>query len=120
MTYRLLDVQHEWPLVADEFAKRDIPMPNPVLDAIMGAFDDENVLQGFIVIATKFHFEPMVLWNPLVLRGLLVAAGNTVAANVGSCDIYAWGESEASKQICEAFGGIARTATAYLFHKEIN
>lgn len=121
MTFRLLDPATEWPIIADEFTTRNVPVPNPTFDGILGAFNDEGQLAGFLVISMRFHFEPLVLYDPSALRGLLMTAANSIASKFKtSFDAYAWAGSEASREICEKFGGVPRTETAYVFHKIVN
>lgn len=107
MTYRLLDVETEWPLVADEFTSRGKPMPNPAFAMIVGAFD-EKTIHGFLVVQMQLHFEPIVLYTPAVIRGLVRAAEEETRTRFpAGTQYYSFAGNESVARICELMGGEA-------------
>jgi hypothetical protein len=100
-----LDVETEWPLVADEFTSRGMPMPNPAFAMIVGALDDKNVLHGFLVVQMQLHFEPLVLYTPAWVRGLVHAAEQNARERFGEGTPYfAFAGNEAVGGLCQAMG----------------
>lgn len=73
MTYRKLDTR-EWPQLLPEFERRHVPLPNPQLSAIYGAFDDADNLVAWLVCQFKMHTEPLVSINPMAIPGLIACA----------------------------------------------
>lgn len=93
LTYRLLDVETEWPQIEAEFTKRGSNLPNPELAMIMGAFrhtsDNSIRLVGFLVCQLQFHFEPIVLAEPIHPGGLFHALETELSARVGPTQYFA-------------------------------
>jgi len=114
MTYRLLDVDTEWPLIEHEFISRGAVMPDPQFSMIVGAFeksatvvngvaDETETLQGFLVCQLQMHLEPLVLYNPHALAGLVHAAERELASRAQG-RYYAFGGSPLIEKICLAVG----------------
>ena len=75
MQFRILDVS-EWknyPEITEPFRSRNIPLPSSQLAMIAAAFmeSDPPKLQGFLVCQLQIHAEPLVLFNPYAVRGLM-------------------------------------------------
>lgn len=104
MVYRLLDVETEWPLIEKEFTSRDLPLPDPRFAMIMGAFDDHNTLQGFLVSQLQIHFEPLVLYNPAVLRGLIRGLEEVHKDMLGAIRYFAFASTGQIQALCSAMG----------------
>ncbi len=118
MTYRLLDVDSEWPRLEPEFTSRNLPMPDPAFSMIVGAFDETNTLAGFLVCQLQFHFEPLVLYSPHALRGLVMQMETELLQRVGAARYFAFASSETVAGICKAVG--MEQVTLPLFYKQIN
>lgn len=104
MTYRPLDVDTEWPLVKHEFDSRGSPMPSPMFAMIIGAFDSDNRLQAFWTVQLALHAEPLVVYNPIALRGLHRETEKQVKERFGSnVDLYVLAEGK-SVEIAKAMG----------------
>lgn len=122
MVYRLLDVDTEWPLLAYEFESRGTTLPNPHFAMIVGAFDDRtepHTLAGFLVVQLQFHFEPLVLYEPRALRGLVREAEAALKARVGTQDAryFSFADTEHVVEICEIMG--MRPVHSRLFFKDL-
>ena len=104
MTYRLLDVDTEWPLIESEFTARGVGLPDPRFAMIMGAFDDAETLQGFLVCQMQFHFEPLVLYSPYALRGLVHGLEKELKERIGGGRYYAFADSDKISSLMTAMG----------------
>ncbi len=118
MTYRLLDVDSEWPRLEPEFTSRGFPLPDPQFAMIVGAFDAANTLQGFLVCQLQFHFEPLVIYSPHALRGLVMQMESELLMRTGPARYFAFASSETVAGICKAVG--MQQVTLPLFFKEIS
>jgi hypothetical protein len=105
MIYRVLQVEEWEPLVGHEFIARLCPLPDPRFAMIVAAFDEEHpeTLEGFIVCQLQFHLEPLVIYNPHCLGGLISTAENELKRRVGACTYYAFAEGKVAK-IAELLG----------------
>jgi len=75
MQFRILAVE-EWqnyPEIKDSFEVRNIPLPDPHYAMIAAAFMESSPpkLQGFLVCQLQIHLEPLVVFNPYAVRGLM-------------------------------------------------
>ena len=111
MTYRLLDVDTEWPLIAHEFTSRDLPLPDPQFAMIVGAFrhphlGDPPELVGFLVCQLQFHFEPLVLYPPhgYALRGLVRTLESELLHRVPGARYFAFAATPEIQGACLALG----------------
>lgn len=119
MTYRLLDVDKEWPLVAHEFQSRGVPMPTPLFAMIMGCFDDDGLFTGsFIVIRMQVHLQPVVVYDPHALPGLIHAAEKEIESKLGEGVEYFCFADGRNAKIAEAFG--AEQLLLTVFRKSIS
>lgn len=82
MTYRDL-TPSEIEGIAHEFTSRGHEAPGIGM-VVVGAFDEDGTLQGFQCIQFQLHVEPMVIYDPHVLRGLSRAMEDRVRKNFGS------------------------------------
>ncbi len=107
LSYRLLNVDKEWPLVAHEFTDRGMPMPNPKFAMIMGAFEmdvDPPILQGFLVCQLQFHFEPLVIYCKHSLRGLVHSMEEELNHRAPGASYFAFADTDLIAGICGAMG----------------
>jgi hypothetical protein len=106
IAFRLLNVETEWPLIAHEFTSRGVSLPDPRFAQIMGAFNtDTNTLYGFLVCQMQFHLEPIVLYNPLVLRGLVKHMEKDLEEKLGHpAQYFAFAGHPDIAGACEAMG----------------
>ena len=112
MTYRLLDVDAEWPLIAREFTSRDLPLPDPQFAMIVGAFlpsldGQPPELAGFLVCQLQFHFEPLVLYSPHgphALRGLVHTLEAELLLRAPGARYFALAATPEIAGICQAVG----------------
>jgi hypothetical protein len=102
VTYRLLDVA-EWEHLAPEFTSRGVSLPDPRFSMIVGAIDDQGTLAGFVVCKMQMHCEPLVVYNPHCLRGLMRAADAEILDKLGPTDAYVF-TSGYSADIAETWG----------------
>jgi len=70
MTFRVLEVS-EWDQLSAIFAANNSKLPDSRFAMIIGAFDEKNTLSGFIVCQLAMHAEPLVLFKPQALSGLI-------------------------------------------------
>jgi len=118
VTYRLLDPCSEWPLVEPEFTSRGFPMPDPTFAMIMGAFDDTDTLQGFLVCQLQLHMEPIVLYTPTALRGLLHNMEDAIKSRVGHAVYFAFAQTELVQGVCERVLGMEKVDMT-LYRKQL-
>jgi len=79
-------------------------MPDPTFAMIMGAFDSTDTLQGFLVCQLQLHMEPIVLYAPTALRGLVRNMEEALVKRMGSATYYAFAETDLIRGVCEAMG----------------
>ena len=117
MIYRVLEVE-EWNLVGHEFDKREIPMPDPRFAMIVAAFEDEEsvTVQGFVVLQLQFHMEPLVVYNPVVVRGLISTAEQELVKRVGPTHYYCFAKGRTA-ELAEALG--IQRVNMDIFHKAV-
>lgn len=119
MTYRVLDVDTEWHLLEHEFRNRNVPMPDPRFAMIIAAFDKENgieVIEGFVVCQLQFHAEPLVVYNPHCLTGLISTLEKELLRRVGACNYYAFADGKVA-QIAQLLG--FQKVSEDIFRKEL-
>lgn len=118
MTFRVLEPS-EWKLVEAEFASREVALPDPKTSFIVGAFHEGaygDGLAGFVVCQPVMHLEPLVLYNPHALRGLVHEAERWMAQKFTGC-FYAFAEGRVAG-LAEAMG--LEKMSYGVFRKEIN
>lgn len=71
---------------------------------IFGAFRDDGSFAGFLVLQLQFHMEPLVLYDPTALRGLVHCAENELESLVGSASYFALAPDTQIAGLCEAMG----------------
>ena len=84
---------------------------------IMGAFDDAETLQGFLVCQMQFHFEPLVLYSPYALRGLVHGLEKELKSRIGNGQYYAFADSDHIADIMKAMD--LETSDVSVFLKKI-
>ncbi len=89
MTYRTIPPA-EWASVEHEFTSRGVGLPDPVSSFIVGAFSDEGKLAGFMVCQPQLHAEPLCLYDPCALRGLVSALESELMSRFGNSNYYAF------------------------------
>lgn len=105
MTYKLLDVDTQWPLVRHEFESRNVPMPSPQFAMIMGAFNDDDLFTGsFAVIQFKIHLEPVVSYDPSTTPQLIHAAEQEIESKFGQGVEYFTHANDRVGRLAEAMG----------------
>jgi hypothetical protein len=105
LSYRLLDVEKEWPQIEQEFIERGVPLPDPRFAMIMGAFEETTqILQGFLVCQLQFHFEPIRLYCRHALRGLVHAMEEELKTRAPGAQYFAFADTDHIAGICGAMG----------------
>lgn len=93
MQFRILKVEEwkDYPEIAEAFESRGVAMPIPQFAMIAAAFmeSDPPKLVGFQVWQFQIHAEPLVLFNPYALRGLVECGENDLKQRLGNCTYYA-------------------------------
>ena len=102
MTFRVLE-PGEWGMIEHEFAAHDVVMPHPNHALIVGAFQDDGKMAGFVVCQTQIHMEPLVLYNPAAARGLIRKAEETLAKMFDKPTYFAFAEGNVAG-IAKALG----------------
>lgn len=87
MQFRILDVS-EWknyPEIEGAFHSRGRKLPNPHFAMIAAAFMESTPpkLQGFLVCQLQIHAEPLVLFNPFAVRGLMHTVEEDLISRLG-------------------------------------
>ncbi len=89
MTYKTIPPE-DWSSVEHEFTSRGVGLPDPSLAFIVGAFSDEGKLAGFMVCQPQLHAEPLCLYDPFALRGLIHALESELMTRYGTSHYYAF------------------------------
>jgi hypothetical protein len=104
MTYRKLRAD-EWSQLSFEFERRNVPMPNPQLAAIYGAFDDSYCLVAWLVCQFKLHTEPLVSLNPIAIPGLIAhAEQDLISMGLGGVECFVAASDDKVMQLAVALG----------------
>lgn len=102
MTYRVLEID-EWEALRPVFEERNSPMPDPRFAMIIGAVEDNGDLAGFIVAQLIFHAEPLVVFNPHAVRGMVHKMEDELRERVGNCQYFAFVDGRV-ESMCKALG----------------
>jgi hypothetical protein len=101
MTYRALEPK-EWGKIEAEFSRRGLSLPYPENAFIVGAFLNEEIV-GFLVCQKVMHMEPLVAYDPRVIRGLVKEAERILGLLFPGTTYYAFAKEKVAK-IAELFG----------------